>query len=279
LGVNGDAQNFHILDIRMAVETAEGLGPTVGGTQGIRRVVGMLKTLADHQEQGLRFVEVARLCGLEPPTAHRILKALAAEEMVSRDPRTRRYRLGGLVFELGIAAAPQFNLIEICAPALRRLADETGDTSFLFIRRGNDSVCISRVQGHYPIQTPFVTVGSRQPLGVNAGGLALLTAMPPGDVQAVLQAIAPRLGAYGEMDADDLRQAVAQGRAAGYAAIGEKAVPGVTAIGLAVCNSLGAPVAALTVAATSNRMTPARQKDIVPLLQREVTAVGRLLYG
>lgn len=251
----------------------------VGGTQGIRRVVGLLKTLAEHRDPGLKFVEVARLCGLEPPTAHRMLKALAAEEMVLRDPRTRRYRLGALVFELGMAAAPQFNLVEVCAPALRRLADETGDTSFLFIRRGHDAVCISRVQGHYPIQTPFVTVGSRQPLGVNAGGLALLVALPPQDVGALLAATAPRLGAYGQLDAEDLRQAVAQCRARGYAAIGEKAVPGVTAIGLAVRNNLGAPVAALTVAATSNRMTPVRQMEILPLLQREVAAVGRLLYG
>lgn len=249
-----------------------------GGTQGIRRVVGMLKMLAQHQESGLRFVDVARLCGLEAPTAHRMLKALETEGMVARDASSRRYRLGTLVFELGLVAAPQFNLRELCAASLQRLADATGDSSFLFIRRGNDSVCVSRVQGHYPIQTPVVTVGSRQPLGVNAGGLAILLALAPAEVDKVVQAIRPRIGAYGELDERDLMDAVAAGHTHGYASIGEKAVPGVTAIGLAVRNPFGTPVAALAIAAISSRMTPARQNALFPLLRNEVNVIGNLLY-
>jgi DNA-binding IclR family transcriptional regulator len=248
------------------------------GTQSLRRVVQILKTLAQHQESGLRFVDVARLCGLEAPTAHRMLKALVAEGMVARDAQARRYRLGPLVFELGLVAAPQFNLRELCAASLRRLADATGDTAFLFIRRGNDAVCISRVQGHYPIQTPVVTVGSRQPLGVNAGGLAILLALAPAEVARIVAAVGPRIGAYGELDERDLMDAVAAGRAQGYAAIGEKAVPGVTAIGLAVRNPFDAPVAALAIAAISSRMTPARQKALYPLLRDEVNVIGTLLY-
>jgi DNA-binding IclR family transcriptional regulator len=252
--------------------------PPPGGTQAIRRVVNVLKTLAQHQEDGLRFVDVARLCALEEPTAHRMLKALLAEGMVARDDRGRRYRLGTLVFELGLVAAPQFNLRELCAASLQRLADATGDTAFLFIRRGNDAVCISRVQGHYPIQTPVVTVGSRQPLGVNAGGLAMLLALAPGEVERIVAAVRPRIGAYGELDERDLLDAVAAGRGQGYAAIGEKAVPGVTAIGLAVRNPLGAPVAALAIAAISSRMTPARRAELYPLLRKEVDVIATLLY-
>ncbi len=59
-----------------------------------------------------------------------MLKALVAEGMVSRDDRARRYRLGTLVFELGLVAAPQFNLRELCAASLQRLAEATGDTAF-----------------------------------------------------------------------------------------------------------------------------------------------------
>ncbi|WP_420226358.1 IclR family transcriptional regulator [Pigmentiphaga litoralis] len=248
------------------------------GTQGIRRVVRVLKVLAVHRDVGLRFVEVADLCELERPTAHRMLKTLVEEGLLVRDPRSKRYRLGALTFELGLAAAHHFNLVDLCAPSLQRLARATGDTSFLFIRRGNDAICVSSVPGHYPIQTPVVPVGSRQPLGVNAGGLALLLSMTPAEVDEIIAAVRPRLGAYGDFDADDLRQSVAAGRAQRYALIGEKAVPGVTAIGLPIVNQLGVPVAALTVAAISSRMTPARQQDIVPLLQQEVDEVRRLLY-
>jgi DNA-binding IclR family transcriptional regulator len=251
---------------------------STAGTQGIRRIAAILKLLAQHREQGLRFVQVADTCGLERPTAHRMLKALAAEGMVERDQTTRRYLLGPLVFELGLAAATHFNLSELCAPSLRRLATLTGDTAFLFIRRGMDAVCVTRVQGNYPIQTPVVPVGSRQPLGVNAGGLAIMLALDEQETEDILRGVSPRLQAYGDLDVDGLMLSLADARRQGYAAIGEKAVPGVTAIGLPICNQAGNPAAALTVAAITSRMTPARQKDIVPWLQQEVREVERLLY-
>src|SRR5690606_15737041 len=182
------------------------------GTQSIQRLFALLKKLAEHQESGLRFVDLARLCDLQPPTVHRMLKVLLSEQMVQRDDATRRYRLGPLAFELGVAAAPQFNLLAMSAPSLRRIAEVSGDTAFLFIRRGNDAVCIDRVLGHFSIQTPVVTVGSRQPLGVNAGGLAMLLALSDDEIEGIIQAVSPRLGAYGDCDDQDIRRAVSSGR-------------------------------------------------------------------
>ena len=241
-------------------------------------MIDVLKVLAEYQESGLRFVEVAQLCGLQQPTAHRMLKALQAEDMVERDSITRRYRLGPLAFELGIAAAPQFNLLEMSAPSLRRLAEASGDTAFLFIRRGNDAVCIDRVLGNYSIQTPVVTIGSRQPLGVNAGGLAMLLALSSFEVDDILTAVASRLSVYGNCDQADIRRQVARGRELGYASIGETAVPGVSAMGLAVITQFGSPAAALTVAATTGRMTAQRQAELLPVLRAEVDRLAALLY-
>lgn len=244
----------------------------------MRRAVQVLKILAEHQEAGLRFVDVAALCELQQPTAHRLLRALQVEQLVERDAASRRYRLGPLTFELGMAAAPQFDLLEMSNASLRRLAQVSGDTSFLFIRRGNDAVCLNRVLGHYSIQTPVVTVGSRQPLGVNAGGLAMLLALPVVEVEAILEAVAPRLGVYGNCDPDDIRRLLGRGRELGYASIGEMAVPGVTAIGLALTMESGLPVAAMTIAAPTSRMTPARQSELLPLLQEEVDKLAQQLY-
>ncbi len=251
---------------------------SVSGALGIHRVVALLKLLAQHREQGLRFVQIAELAGLERPTAHRVLKALSKEGMVERDPTTKRYLLGPLIFELGLAAAPHFNLSELSAPSLQRLAQRTGDTAFLFIRRSMDAVCVSRIQGNYPIQTPVVPIGGRQPLGVNAGGLALLLGLEQDDAQEIIKANAPRLEAYEDLDADELLRSLQESRALGYAVIGEKAVPGVTAIGLPIYNPMKQPVAALTIAAITRRMTRARQAEIVPWLRQEVDEVERLLY-
>ena len=161
-----------------ATTSRNGAAAPVSGTQAARRIVDLLKLMASHRGNGLRFVEIAELSHLERPTAHRMLKTLAAEGMVFREETSKRYFLGPLLLELGLAAARQFKLGELCTPSLRRLAELTGDTSFLFVRSGIDAVCLERIQGSYPIQTPSVPVGSRQPLGISAGGLALLSTLP-----------------------------------------------------------------------------------------------------
>jgi DNA-binding IclR family transcriptional regulator len=158
------------------------------------------------------------------------------------------------------------------------LAQQTGDTSFLFIRSGNDAVCISREQGTYPIQTPSVPIGSRQPLGVSAGGLALLSALRQQEVEEIIEAIAPRLGAYRDLEAEELHELVAHTQKLGYALIGNHAVPGVRAIGLPIISQTGAPIAAVTVAAIHSRMTKERAASLLPLLKDAAQEVTRLLH-
>jgi DNA-binding IclR family transcriptional regulator len=247
------------------------------GTQAARRIVEILKLMASHRGAGLRFVEVADLAGLERPTVHRMLKTLVDVGMVFREQRSKRYFLGPLLLELGVAATRQFKLVELCTPALRRVAELTCDTSFLFLRSGIDAVCLERIQGSYPIQTPSVPVGSRQPLGVSAGGLALLSALPDTEIDQIIAANAPHLPAYGELTGPELLQLVKQARRRRYAVIGERAVPGVTAIGMAIRNRTEVPVVALAIAATTDRMTPNRQREIAPILRQGAGEMSKLL--
>lgn len=251
--------------------------PSVTGAQTVRRAVLVLKLIAAGGAEGMRLVDIAAELGLERPTAHRLLKTLEAEGMLTQRPDTRRYALGSLLFELGLHAAHPFNLIDLCRPLLRNLAEETGDTSFLFVRSGNDAVCLSRVQGTYPIQTPAVPVGSRQPLGVNAGGLALLSALSLKEVREITSVVSPRLSTYGELSADQIIEHWTRAQETGYAQIGNRAVPGVTAVGLPVISETGLPIAALTVAATNSRMTNERIIEILPYLRAASETLARQL--
>lgn len=251
---------------------------TTPGAQTIRRAIRALKLVATQSASGIRLVDFAEQMQLERPTAHRLLKALTAEGMLTQHPESRRYSLGSLLFELGLAASHQFNLRDICQPVLNALAEQTGDTAFLFVRSGNDAVCISIRQGTYPIQTPAVPVGGRQPLGVNAGGLALLSALPFAEVRQVIEAIEPRLSIYGDLDGVQIMEHWTRATEVGYALIGNRAVPGVTAIGLPIMSAAGLPIAAVTVAATSSRMVAARVNEILPLLKKAAREVANLLH-
>lgn len=69
----------------------------------------------------------------------------------------------------------------------------------------------------------------------------------------------------------------AKAQESGYALIGNRAVPGVTAIGLPVINEKNRPIAAITVAAINSRMTHERVEEILPLLRQTTAAVAKTL--
>ena len=112
---------------------------------------------------------------------------------------------------------------------------------------------------------------------MSAGGLALLAAMPRQEVEKVIHANRPSLGKYGGLTANELLHLVDETKRNDYALIGERAVPGVTAVGMAIRNQDGLPLAALAVATTTERMNPARQREIIPFLRQEAQRISTLL--
>ncbi len=253
--------------------------PQTGGTQTLQRGAQLLRLLATHARDGLRLLDAARLAALERPTTHRLLRGLVAEGLAMQDARTRRYFLGPLAFELGLVAARRFNLRDICHGALVRLAQASGDTVYMAVRRGGDAVCLDRCEGTFPIKTLTVDIGDRVPLGVGAGGLAQLAALEPEESEAVIAANSDRTGAYPGLDAAILRAAVEETRRRGYSVHRNRAMPGVLAIGLVLRTSSGAPVASISIAAIESRMTPRRRKELIGLMRAEAKALESQLGG
>ena len=248
------------------------------GTQGIRRVALLLRALAAHGRAGGRLLDLTTGTGLERPTVHRILKALAAEGLVAQDPASRRYRLGPLLYELGLAAAPSVDLRALSAPSLGRIAARTGDTVFLFVRSGNDSVCLDRQEGSFPIKTLTVEVGTRRPLGMGAGGLTLLMPLPDDQVRAVLAANSAELGQHPDLDPAVLLATIQRGREAGYLFNERPRTPGGIYTGVPVANRHGGPpLAAITVGAIAERMGPERRAEVAAVLKAEVAELERRL--
>src|SRR5450759_1725931 len=94
--------------VKKADSVSERIRSGAQGTQTIQRASLLMRLLASRSRSGLRLADVVQDSGLEHPTAHRILKGLMAEGLVMQDAGSRRYLIGPLVYELGLAAAPQF---------------------------------------------------------------------------------------------------------------------------------------------------------------------------
>jgi len=247
------------------------------GTQSIHRAVTMLREIAAYGQKGLRLVELAEALDLERPTAHRIVKGLMAQGMVAQNPQTKAYRLGHVVYELGLAASPYFNLKELCHPTLRRLSEKTGDSVFLMVRSGLDAVCFDHLEGDYPIQARALDIGGRRPLGVGAGSLALLLTYPDDEIEHIIDVTAPRFAAFGRTTVDRLRRAIQISREVGYAVNQEDVLEGVGAVGVPIRIGSGQPYAAISIAAVNSRMVSPRREEVAGLLVREIRQLEKKL--
>jgi DNA-binding IclR family transcriptional regulator len=165
-------------------------------SQTVARAILLLKLIASSKARNLRLIDIAEMAALDKSTAHRLLQRLVQERMLVRDPGQRGYRLGPLLHELGIAALPETNLREISESSLRLLAQSTGDMAFLIIRSGFETVCLNRIAGDFEIQTLTRNIGDRHPIGVGAGGLALLASLNDSEVDIAIDAVLPQLGRY-----------------------------------------------------------------------------------
>lgn len=228
----------------------------------LKRGAVLLRLLATAGPRGASLTDLAAQAGLPHPSAHRVLKQLQAEGLAEHNPDTRRYRLGPLTFELGLAGSTIFDIRDLCEPAMRELADATADTVYLVTRSGFDAVCAHRLEGSFPIRTLVLDVGSRRPLGVGAGGLAILSATPHEERQEIIERVAPLLTRFGGLDERNLSRACDRTSKVGYSTITGTVNLGVSAIGRAFRNSFGHPVGALSVAAMSQRLPAERMLEI-----------------
>lgn len=228
----------------------------------LKRGVVLLKLLATGGARGCPLSELSEKSGMPHPSAHRILKQLMVERLVAHNRETHRYKLGPLAFELGIAGSTMYDMRDLCEPAMVELERVTEDTVYLVIRSGFEAVCMHRCEGSFPIRTLVLEVGSRRPLGVGAGGLAILAAIAPEERQEIIQRVAPVLPMFGKLTEAALLEACEHTHQTGVAVIQNRVSLGVTAVGAHFCDSMGQAVGAISVAALSQRMTPARVRHI-----------------
>ena len=247
------------------------------GTQSIQRAAFLLRLIAANNKAGLRLVDLVRHSGLEQPTVHRMLKAMIAENMVIQSVENRRYFLGPILFELGLAAEQHYGLREICQSSLVRIAEKTGDTVFLTVRRGREAVCIDRKDGAFPVKVFTLNVGDRRALGVGAGGLAILAELPEVDAEQVIEGNSKILGLVGGLNAKEMKQRVAQARRHGYGIHDVLNVSGVKAVGVAIKNAEGDPFAALSISAVATRIANQRIEELVVLLRKEASVIEKMM--
>jgi len=222
--------------------------PRQPGIQAIARAGRVLRAL-EAAPAGLALGELAERVELPKSTVHRLVGALAREELTASAP-DGRIVLGGAVGRM--AAAGQATLPARLRPILEELSRETGDTVDLAVLDGTSVRFVDQLPGPQRLRA-VSAVGAEFPLHCTANGKALLAALGPAEARALLPARLRRCTAATITSRAALLEELATVAREGVAYDREEHSEGICAVGAAVLDASGRPVAALSVPAPSTR--------------------------
>lgn len=251
--------------------------PLEGENQGVERVSAILHAFRMAERGGLRLIDVATYTGLNKSTVFRLLRALVGVRLLEHDEETGLFYLGFDLFLLGSVASARFGILEMGREHLMRLSARTHDTVYLSARSGLEAVCIDRCVGSFPIKVLTLGIGDRRPLGVGAGSLAILASLPDEEVDSIVEANSIQFQRFKSFSRSKMFEMVLESRRNGFAFNDGRIIPQMSAVAVPVIGRNDRPIAALSVAALTERMKPRRRDTIVRWLKTEAKMLsGRL---
>lgn len=245
----------------------------------VGRMAAVLRAVSSAMPRGITTAEVARNTGLARPTAHRLLGAMAAEGFCDHDHREGLWLLGPEMYLMGTVAAERYDITEIARDHVAALADVTGESAFLSVRRGEETVCLLRADGAFPIRSFVLYEGKRFPLGVASAGLAILSFLPEAATERYLEShdLEPTHGS--EHGREALRTSIAETRERGWAENPGLIVEGSWGMGAAVFDAAGQPAWALSLTGIESRFSTERRPELGRLLMYHAHELSKKLRG
>lgn len=142
------------------------------GTEAAARVADVLLLFAGGP-QHLGVSAISRELDLSKAVVHRILQSLVSREMLATDPDIAGYRLGPAAVALGATALRRFDARVAATPVLRRLRDETRETTTLSGLVGDQRVYLDQFESPREIKMT-IDLGRRFPLYAGASSKVIL---------------------------------------------------------------------------------------------------------
>ena len=141
------------------------------GVAAVNRALAVLQAFEEAPD-GLTLAVLAQQTDLYESTILRLLDSLIAANFVKRLP-DGRYVVGPSVLPLADTYRLSFRLSDYVLPRLRLLAEETQECAGLYVREGDQRICLHQVQPPRRVRI-HVREGEVFPLDVGAAGRVIL---------------------------------------------------------------------------------------------------------
>jgi IclR family acetate operon transcriptional repressor len=243
----------------LVLGSAGGWKDAVVSVQSVLRSLQVLEAVAARQPVGV--ADLARALGLPKSTVQRSLVTLAEAGWLEHVAgEFTRWTLGPAARRIARAGARETSLREAALGPMQALRDETNETIHLAVPDGTAwVVLVERMDSTQPVRT-FNELGTRTPSHATSTGLSVLAHLPEAEVEALLAGGLEGYSPTTVVDPDELRAELATIRRRGYAVNLRRYRPQVAAVGAAILDHAGLPVAGICISMPDSRY----QRRLVP---------------
>lgn len=176
---------------RLASQPATAIAPDDGRRSrtyrapAAEKALDILEFMAVQGGAGLTQSEIAAGVGRSIHEIYRVVQLLLGRGWLQTAAASDRLRLSAKMFELAHQQQPLRRLTDVALPAMRKLADRTGQSCHLAVLDGGDILIVLQVDS--PRRMRYgVAVGSRFPLAETSSGAVLLSYLPADERQALI---------------------------------------------------------------------------------------------
>jgi DNA-binding IclR family transcriptional regulator len=228
----------------------------------------------------LRLTEIANAMGEPKAKVHRHLTSLRQLGIVEQDSTTELYRLGWKLFQLGEAAAEQFDLKELAAPFLTAIRDETRQTALLAAAVGGGEAQVISVADNIFSQV-FISIkpGNRPQPHCSAQGRVIL-AFSATEVRAkVLSRKLEKITPVSMVDPEQLEERLILVRERGWDTADGELIPGINALSVPILRGGGTLAGVFSIVGLSREVPDPPDPRQLAILQKYAGQLSESLNG
>jgi DNA-binding IclR family transcriptional regulator len=249
--------------------------------QSIVRAINFLKAFIPYN-QPMGTTEFSERFNLNKSTVCRILQVLRDNELLYQDPDTKKYYLGPLAAEMGMAVSKslQTHLITIAQPFLDELSITTGEGVALEVLSGQSSILAYQLPTRKTLRVS-VNLRERLPCHVTSGAKIIMAFSEPEFVDKLFNKKLERFTPNTITDPKVLKKQLIDYRKQGVAFDHGELDEDVYTIAAPIFNYEKRPVAAAVVVAPAKRMMDEEIKSKIITSVKETARLisSKLFYS
>ncbi|MEM8852060.1 MAG: IclR family transcriptional regulator [Pseudomonadota bacterium] len=208
------------------------------GIQTIARAAAVLRAL-ERESEGMSLAELGAALELPRASVQRLVNALKAEGFVMAASARGGVRLGPSLIKLSAAAG--HHGADLIRPIVRELSQRLRETVDVSILQGGAAVFVDQVVGRQRLVAQSA-VGERFPLHVTAPGKALLARLGRSEAEHALAESLRQFRAWPLTDKPAFWASIDTVREEGFATDEEEHSPDISAVGIAIADTMGLPL-------------------------------------